>query len=483
MVQDRRKPDRFLGFFFAVIAGTLLFVLIGVLVWQAIAGLATIEHLARDPNALADAEAVLQGHVQLRWLVVGLGIAALLAIVVSAAYSRRKGQALIQALAELRRVNREAEQRNSALGEATLAKSRFIAAAAHDLRQPLHALGLFVGALQRRAQADGDLAEISTSIAAASQSMLRMFNSLLDVSRVDAGGVEPKLRTVAVADMLAPLAVEYGAQAAERGLGFDWVPCRLSVRTDPVLLETILRNFLSNALKYTENGRILLGCRRMPGALAITIYDSGPGLTSAQLPRAFAEFERLERRVQSAEAGLGLGLSIVKRLADLLAAPVIARSRPGRGSCFGIVLPRAAAEMAAVAPDAARSIPPMGSRQVLVINDDPTDLTAIGRGLLERGYVPRLAPSARSAYRLLNPAPDFLLIDLADQEEALAIGPEIADRLGRDLPTIVTGRRGDPATIDRLAAAGFAFLARPVDFDQLHELLDSLIWDDTDHDG
>lgn len=486
MVQERRQKDRFFGFVFAVIAGTLLFVLIGMLAWQAVADLSAIGRVAQDPGqavAIAESQAVLERHLLLRWLLLGLGIAALLAIVVSAALSRRKGQALIQALSELRRVNRESALRNVALSEATQAKSRFIAAAAHDLRQPLHALGLFVGALRRRAQVDNDLTEISANIGAASQSMMRMFNSLLDVSRVDSGGVEPKLRTVAVKDMLAPLAVEYGAQAAERGLTFSWVRCSLSVRTDPVLLETILRNFLSNALKYTENGEILLGCRRMGPNLAITVYDTGPGLTSEQLPRAFAEFERLERRVQSAEAGLGLGLSIVRRLADLLAAPVIARSRPGRGSCFGIVLPRVAAEAAPAASDQARPVPPMGSRQVLVVHDDPAELAAIGRSLLARGYVPRLAPSARSAYRLLNPVPDFLLLDLGgDEDAALQVGAEITDRLGIALPTVVVGRGADAATIDRLAAAGFAFLPRPIDVDRLAELLDSLVWDEASDD-
>ena len=225
--------------------------------------------------------------------------------------------------------------------QANLAKSRFLAAASHDLRQPVHALGMFVGAL-RGCKMDEEarrlLGHVETSVTA----MDSLFSSLLDISRLDAGVVQVRPQVFRIGPVIERVCRDYEVEAQEKGLRLVALHCAVIVRTDPILIERILRNLVSNAVRYTDRGRVIVGCRR--GArLSIEIWDSGYGIPHDQQDRIFEEFYQLDNPERDRAKGLGLGLTIVRRLADLLECPLSLRSNPGQGSVFKILVPYAGA--------------------------------------------------------------------------------------------------------------------------------------------
>jgi signal transduction histidine kinase/CheY-like chemotaxis protein len=230
--------------------------------------------------------------------------------------------------------------------EANLAKSRFLAAASHDLRQPVHALSMFVGALRGFTMEDS-ARHLVTQIEGSVSSLDGLFNSILDVSRLDAGVVDVRPRAFAIRPMLERICREERPAIGVKSVELRLVPCGATVRTDPVLLERILRNLISNAIKYTERGRIVVGCRRGT-RLSVEVWDSGTGIAGAERDRIFEEFYQVGNPERSRERGLGLGLAIVRRLSALLATPVKVESWPGRGSVFRLSVPLAAAAAQAV---------------------------------------------------------------------------------------------------------------------------------------
>ena len=235
----------------------------------------------------------------------------------------------------LERARAEAETARAQAEGANLAKSRFLAAASHDLRQPFQAMRLFQHLLMERL-ADPELRKIATKMDEAMAAGEELLKALLDVSTLEAGTVQPRLATVALGDMLRRLADEFEPQAAAKGLGFRVVPCAAATRSDPVLLERMVRNLLSNALRYTERGRILLGCRRQGDALWIEVWDTGVGIAADKLGVIFEDFVQLCNPERDRTRGLGLGLSVVERTARLLGHDVSVRSQPGRGSVFAL---------------------------------------------------------------------------------------------------------------------------------------------------
>ncbi|MGE5546093.1 MAG: ATP-binding protein [Solirubrobacterales bacterium] len=246
----------------------------------------------------------------------------------------------------LKQVEQELKQAHDRALKASRAKSRFLAAASHDLRQPAQAAALLLEAVKPHVhgpQAERILAMIEQSFA----SLNALLNSLLDVSRLDAGLIVPAPATLDLGELLARLADEYRITATTRGLDLRTVGTRAEIHTDPLLLERILRNLIENALRYTDHGTILLGCRRRAGAVCIQVADTGKGIPSDKLETIFEEFVQLGNSARDRSQGLGLGLSIVRRLADLLGAAVTVRSHPGRGTIFDLCLPKAACPPAA----------------------------------------------------------------------------------------------------------------------------------------
>jgi signal transduction histidine kinase len=230
----------------------------------------------------------------------------------------------------------ELARASAAAERANREKTRFLAAVSHDLAQPLHAAHLFAHALAQRVD-DPAQAETVAHIDGALNSAEGLLAGLLDISRLDAGGMHAQPRVFAANELLSGLAAEFRVLAQAKGLRLRCVPTRAWLRSDPQLLRRVLQNFLSNAVKYTRSGSVLLGCRRHGDALRIEVWDTGSGIAERDRALVFEEFRRLDR----GGAGLGLGLSIAERIARLLGHALTLRSWPERGSVFAIEVPRA----------------------------------------------------------------------------------------------------------------------------------------------
>ena len=247
--------------------------------------------------------------------------------------------ALHAQLAEARQALEKAESAN-------LAKTRFLAAASHDLRQPLHALVLFAEALQSRPQAP-EQQRLVDNIAAAVSSLDGLFSALLDLTRIDAGGLQARPCDFALDELWQRLRVHFEPVAFDKGLALRLRGGQHRVHADPVLVERIVRNLTANALRYTEDGGVLLAARRRGAHVLLQVWDSGLGIAAADQQRVFDEFVQVGEATRATEPGarrgLGLGLAIVKRLAGLMGADIGLQSVPGRGSVFSLRLPLGAA--------------------------------------------------------------------------------------------------------------------------------------------
>lgn len=278
----------------------------------------------------------------------------------------------------LREAKREADEANQS-------KTRFLAAASHDLLQPLNAARLFVSALGQQQALTPEQGHLIERLEGSIGSAEELLSALLDISRLDAGAMTTDVREFAVADLLDPLYAEFSALARERGLRFDLVACRARVVSDPKLLRRVLQNFISNALRYTDEGRVLLGCRRLDGHLSLQVWDTGPGIPADQTESIFREFHRLEASRRSRERGLGLGLAIVDRIARMLDHPIALRSRPGKGTMFALSVPLATgpAEEAVARPSRTRRPGrDLAGMRVLCVDNEPDILTGM-RSLIE----------------------------------------------------------------------------------------------------
>ncbi len=363
---------------------------------------------------------------------------------------------------DLDEARREAERANRY-------KSRFVASAVHDLLQPLNAARMFVSVL--RGKLHGDARELSEHVDAALAAQDAILNSLLDISRLESGALQTHVRAFALSPLLETLAREFGLAAESRGLQLRWVDTRAVVVSDEALLRRILQNFLSNALRYTPRGRVLIGCRRDGAQLRIEVHDQGPGIPDSLQGEIFEEFRRLDDGVDQ-ERGAGLGLAIVERIGRLLGHPIRLRSTLGRGSVFSVSLPmgEAADVVPASAPAAAPVVDtgddsPLRHCRVWSIDDDPR-VCAATRALLERwGCAVELADGPQAALDLAAPAtvPQLLLLDVRMGEFH---GPDLYEALcvqwqARPPVILVTAERDD-ALRAQAAENGWGFLSKPV---------------------
>ena len=308
---------------------------------------------------------------------------------------KRAQQALLEAKQQ---IEAGVEQRTRELSEAlhaqhtakiqaeaaSIARTRFVAAASHDLLQPLNAARLFASALEARAAGQPELVELASRIDGSMRVAEGLLKDLLDVARLDIGVLRPDITTFPIAELLDDLHRQFVPVALSRRLRLEVVGCREAVRSDRVLLRRILQNYLSNALRYCERGRILIGCRRRGAELEINVYDTGPGIASHQREHLYLEFTCLEQESPWGEKGLGLGLSICDRLARLLNHELTLSSQPGHGSAFGVRVPRLAhARGLRQAATAAPEFAALNEYKVLVADNDPTILDAM-QALLEQ---------------------------------------------------------------------------------------------------
>jgi two-component system CheB/CheR fusion protein len=368
---------------------------------------------------------------------------------------------------------------------ANLAKSRFLAAASHDLRQPLQTLALLQGLLVKTAQ--GEKAQkLIDRLDETLGAMTGMLNTLLDMNQIEAGTVHAAVIDFPINGLLEPLRDEFTYHAQAQGLEFRLVPCGLTVRTDPRLLEQMLRNLLSNALKYTKRGRVLLGCRRRADALVIEVWDTGLGIAEAEHESIFEEYHQLDNAARNRSRGLGLGLAIVRRLEKLLGHHVGIRSIPGKGSVFGIEVPRQAAPAAPPSADgaAARS-GQAGARaqrtgMILIVEDDPELRELLEILLKEEGHRVATAADGIAALEWIargSPRPDLILADfnLPNGLNGLQLMENLRKTLLRPVPVIILTGDISTATLRDIALQNFVELHKPVKLPELKDAIDRLL--------
>ena len=367
--------------------------------------------------------------------------------------------------ADLEVAKREAERANEA-------KGRFLAAIGHDLMQPLHAAQLFTDALGKQLH-DPMQRESISRIEGALDSTGDLLTGLLDMSRLEGGALEPQLRDFPLADVLEPLAAQFGAIAAARGLRLDHVPTAGWTRSDPHLLRRVVQNFLANAVRYTVSGRVLLGVRRQDGRWRVEVHDTGPGIAPAQQAVIFEEFRR---GVDAPGQGLGLGLSIAERMAQLLDAPVSLRSRVGVGTMFAIDLPRVERERRATVSVMAAPRG-LGGTRVLVVDNDPAALDAVAGLLRGWGCVVSTATNRANADRSMATAPaELWLFDyhLDAGDTGVAMARDLARHHGAR-PTLIVSADGGATVRGDVLEAGHALLPKPIKPLALKSVLDRLL--------
>ena len=378
-------------------------------------------------------------------------------------------------------LEQEVKQRTAELEVANAFKSRFLAAASHDLRQPLHALNLFVAQL-RNVTDPADQRRLVTRIDAASAAMGELFESLLDISKLEAGILEPKIEDLAVAPLLKRLETTFAETAQAKGLRLRVVPCAGWVHSDFILLERILLNLTANAVRCTERGGVVIGCRRRGGRLRFDVWDSGPGIPDEQQRNIFREFHQLRPRRSEGAGGLGLGLAIVDGLARLLDHPVEVESRVGRGSRFSVSVPAAEARGTAAVPvePPAAAADPLPGKLVVVIDDDELVLESMGGLLRQWGCRVVTATSGAAAVARVEQSaarPDVVVSDyrLARGETGVQAITRLAEAAGSAVPAFLMTGDMNPERLRDAAASGYHLLHKPIAAMALRAMLHSLL--------
>jgi two-component system, chemotaxis family, CheB/CheR fusion protein len=378
-------------------------------------------------------------------------------------------------ITERKRVKRALVQAKQQAERANAAKSRFLAAASHDLRQPLQTLHLLQGLLAKVVEGEGTqklIARFDQTLAA----MSGMLNTLLDINQIDSGAVRVEKETFPISNLFDVLRDEFACHAEEQKVSLRVVPCGLSTNSDPRLLEQMIRNLLSNALKYTKRGKVLLGCRRRDGMLSIEICDTGPGIPEEDLHAIFEEYRQLDNAARERSQGLGLGLSIVQGLGNLLEHRVYVRSHLGRGSVFGIEL---TPESRIAKPhENGRSVDqPKGEAvrytgEILIIEDDPEVRDLLDHLLKDEGYRTAVAPDGAAALHLVMEGkvrPDLILTDfnLPNGMDGLQATAKLREKLHRKTPVIILTGDISTGTSREIALQNCVKLDKPVKLREL----------------
>jgi signal transduction histidine kinase/ActR/RegA family two-component response regulator len=360
------------------------------------------------------------------------------------------------------------EERTRQLEAANQAKSRFVAAASHDLRQPLHALGLFVAQLHGKLRA-AERSQIISRIEDALSAMNQLFSALLDISKLDAGATTVNITVFPVAQLLAHAETTFAGAAREKKLSFRALPSDAWVRSDFILLEQIVFNLITNALRYTRSGGVLVGCRKRGDQLRIEVWDSGIGIPPDQYDKIFGEFYRLGEPDRDRRAGLGLGLAIVDRLCRLLDHPIEVKSTVGKGSVFAVTVPLAPADKRAIeASIVPRAQPSLSyDKLVLVIDDDPLVLEGMSGIFRKWGCRVITADSDSKALKAAieqDDLPDLIISDyhLANGQTGIETIEWLRGELSAPIPAFLISGDTDPATLHEAKVKDFHLLHKPV---------------------
>ncbi len=380
--------------------------------------------------------------------------------------------------AELLEVNAALAIAKSKADQANLDKTRFLAAASHDILQPLNAARLYATSLVERPLDEKDL-RLAHNVDASLSAVEEIFAALIEISRMDAGRMEPELTDFSLADVFAQLKVEFEPMARERGLELRTFPTSLWVRSDRRLLRRVLQNLVSNAIKYTRTGGVLLGARIKGGVVSVQVLDTGPGIPEDKRTVIFKEFQRLEGPGSNVR-GLGLGLSIVERICRILEHPIRLYSRPMRGSNFSVLLPRA--EPRSLPAQAAAPAPAPGNLSgcaVLCIDNEPVVLSGMETLLAGWGCNVRTAPSAAEALAVLartRLVPDIILADYhLDSGTGIDAILRIRKELDLQIPAVLITADHSLEVQRELRAHEIPLLRKPLKAGALRAILSKLV--------
>ncbi len=367
---------------------------------------------------------------------------------------------------ELTSLNADLAKAKSEAEQANIGKTRFLAAASHDILQPLNAARLYTTSLSER-ELEGIEGKLTRNIDASLEAVEEILNALLDISRLDAGALKPEKSTFRIDELLSALEVEFSPLAEERGIDLKFITCSLAVRTDRRLVRRVLQNFISNAIKYTSQGKAMVGCRRRGRMVEIGVYDTGFGIPKNKQVLIFREFQRLGGTAGFAP-GLGLGLSIVERIGHMLDHRIMLNSEPGTGSVFSILLPTAA-----VVPAAKRKTADLHTKTtnldglaVLCIDNEQSILD--GMSVLLGGWGCSVLPGkdieeAQMVIHDYGRAPDIILADYhLDDGNGIDLIQQLRWKFGPDLPAILVTADRSQARLDEAREKGVTLLNKPV---------------------
>jgi two-component system CheB/CheR fusion protein len=450
--------------------------------------LADLKSLAPDGVLLSDARKVLETQAPIEREVEGQRGAWFMRRILPYRTLDKKTEGVVITFADVTERKSTADALSVARREAesaSAAKSRFLAAASHDLRQPLQTLALLQGLLAKKVIGEREQ-KLVGRIDEALGAMTSMLNTLLDINQIEVGAVKVEAVVFPVSDMLDRLRSLLTYQAESVGLELNVMPCGLSVRSDPRLLEQIVRNLLSNALKYTQRGRVLVGCRRHAGKLRIEVWDTGLGIPASELEAIFEEYHQIDNPARERSRGLGLGLSIVKSLFDLLCHQIRVRSLPGKGSVFSVEVPMASDHVGTQALQAPEVFPAAAGQSVrragtiLIIEDDPEVREHLELYLKDEGSETLTAADGPTALAMLldaNRRPDLVLTDynLPNGMTGVEIAGRLRRRLDRKIPVIIlTGDISNEALRD-IALHDCVQFNKPVKLRELTHAIDKLL--------
>ncbi|NOZ66828.1 MAG: response regulator [Alphaproteobacteria bacterium] len=390
---------------------------------------------------------------------------------------------LMKELNEREKVEKKLQIAKKQAEEANKSKTKFLATASHDLRQPLNAARLFAGSLagsELSAENARYVARIGNSLDALDD----LLSILLNISQLDAGGIIPTFCHFRLQDFLGSIVPDYIQTGQEKDLNVRMVASNHVVYSDPRLLETILRNFLSNAIRYTKTGGVVVGCRVRQGKVVIQVADSGIGIRDSQLEGIFEEFIQVHEDHAIGGRGIGLGLSIVKRISALLDAQITVSSTYGKGSIFNIILPQGDADKA-VSPFTARAADivaesSLGGRIIAVIDNDEDVLDGMKALLGKWGCATVTDISADGVLAQLieqDQTPDIIIADyhLNGDDTGIDAVAEIRAEFSDPIPAIIITSDRDSGLVDVLEAKELPLIYKPVVAARLHALIRHLI--------
>jgi two-component system, sensor histidine kinase len=374
----------------------------------------------------------------------------------------------LELIIALRRQREIAEKARMQAEAANRSKTQFFAAASHDLRQPLHAMGLFAAALTEKTK-DPEVLNVVGSINASVDALEGLFNELLDISKIDAGVIRAEPTDFEINRVLDRLRLEFKPMAAEKGLRLRIMPSSLIVHSDPMLTERVLRNLISNAVRYTERGGIVVGCRRHEGKARLEVWDTGVGIAPDQRERIFEEFYQIGNPERSSRKGLGLGLSIVRRLTHLLGTDIEMSSQPEKGSVFRLDLKLGRNEGAAAAAANGDMRAPLDLRGRLIVVIDDEGSIVEGMRLLLNSWGAEVIGSTTGTDVLervhqAGRLPDLIIADyrLSDGYTGTAVVEKLRSELDPEIPAILVTGSTTPDRLEEAKAYGLHLLLKPV---------------------